>query len=124
MRQSVVSKRICLRLLIFVCAFFITGCGTSEKKDEQKAEVNAEIVESDNCNANISDFERRMDEKGWDYQYLKSDATIIVATMDEIDRELAQEIIESHVYEYVSSMGIAFRVTDCDEYVYVEGIKN
>lgn len=106
---------------MLVCALLATGCGTS-KNEEQKAS-NTEVIESDDNNAIISDFESRMKEKGWDYQYLKSDATITVATMEDIDRELAQEIIESHVYEFVSTMGIAFRVTDSDEYVYIDGVK-
>ena len=70
-----------------------------------------------------NDFESRMSEKGWDYQYLKSDATITVASKDDIDRGLAQEIIDSHIYEYVSSVGITFHVTDSDEYIHVDGIK-
>ena len=59
----------------------------------------------------------------YDCQYLKSDAIITVSTADDIDKELAQEIIDIHLYEYVSGVGITFRVENSDEYIHVDGVK-
>ena len=79
------------------------ACGKTEIVEQP---ISQETLKNE---VSIEDYEAKMDALGWDYQYLKSDATITVKSESDIDEALAQEIIDSEVYGYVSSVGITFR---------------
>lgn len=86
--------------LLCVC---FCACGKEEIVEQP---VSQETMQNE---MSIEDYEAKMDALGWDYQYLKSDATITVKSESEIDEALAREIIDSEIYGYVSSVGITFR---------------
>lgn len=96
------KKISCVVVVVLLCACFC-ACGKSEVVEQP---VSQDATQNE---VSIEDFEAKMDALGWDYQYLKSDATINVKSESDIDEALAKEIIDSEVYGYVSSVGITFR---------------
>ena len=95
------KKISCVVAIVLLCACFC-ACGKSEVEQP----VSQDVTQN---KTSIEEYETKMDALGWDYQYLKSDATITVKSESDIDEVLAKEIIDSEVYGYVSSVGITFR---------------